>query len=265
MSTSPPIELQAKPIAPGHFPLVCTPLVGRTTDAIMAELQVILPKQPDVLEWRVDFFEDIGNSAAVVALAQAIRQAAPHVLVMFTRRSTTEGGEAIALSEEQVIALYEAVCKINSIDLIDYEMSHTPAHIAQVRAVSRVNGVQLVLSSHDFVKTPSLETLNQKFLHAQQQGADVAKVAVMPNNMDDVLTLLTATRQSSQLLSIPLISLSMGPYGALTRLLGWTCGSALTFAVGSANSAPGQIPMEDINTVMAIVRKSMVNSSHVEP
>lgn len=47
----------------------------------------------------------------------------------------------------------------------------------------------------------------------------------MPRDLDDVLTLLAATRQASKKLRIPLISMSMGPYGSLTRLFGWTFGS----------------------------------------
>jgi 3-dehydroquinate dehydratase-1 len=73
MQTSKPIELKGQAIANGKFPLICTPLVGRTFDKLMDELDVVLPKQPDVLEWRVDFFEQIGDSSAVIAAARAIK------------------------------------------------------------------------------------------------------------------------------------------------------------------------------------------------
>jgi 3-dehydroquinate dehydratase-1 len=99
--------------------------------------------------------------------------------------------------------------------------------------------------------------LAAKFLTADQLGADVAKVAVMPRDFDDVLTLLTATRQASKKLRIPLISMSMGPLGAITRLVGGVFGSSLSFAVGAASSAPGQVPIEDLNAVLEILQKSM--------
>jgi 3-dehydroquinate dehydratase-1 len=257
MQTSKPITVHGQPIAGGKFPLICTPLVGRTFEKIMAELDVVLPKKPDVLEWRVDFFEQIGDSAAVIAAAQAIKNKAVEIPLLFTRRSTLEGGEKISLNEGQVIAMYTAVCESKSIDLIDYEMANDPANIAQVRTIAKANDIQLVLSFHNFSYTPGLETLAAKFLMADQLGADVAKVAVMPRNLDDVLTLLTATHEASKKLRIPLISLSMGPFGSLTRLFGWTFGSALTFAVGAASSAPGQVPIEDLNTVLEILQKSM--------
>ena len=257
MQTNKPIELNGQPIAGGKFPLICTPLVGRTRDQLMTELAVVLPKQPDVLEWRVDFFDAIGDTAAVIAAARAIKQAARNIPVLFTRRSTIEGGEKIALNEGQVIAMYTAVCESKSIDLIDYEIANDMANIVRVRTAAKANNIKLVLSFHNFSYTPGLETLASKFLTADQLGADVAKVAVMPRDLDDVLTLLTATRAASKTLRIPLISMSMGPYGAMTRLFGWTFGSALTFAVGASSSAPGQVPIEDLNTVVAILQKSI--------
>ena len=257
MNTNKPIELHGKPIAGGKFPVICTPLVGRTRDKVMAELQVVLAKKPDVLEWRVDYFEDIGKTDEVISLAKSIKQAAGEVPLLFTRRSSVEGGEKIALSEDQVIALYAALCENRSVDMVDFEMSNDPAHIRRLREVSKANDIKLVLSFHNFSYTPGLEALNQRFLQADQLGADIAKVAVMPRDLEDVLTLLTATLQASKKLKIPLISMSMGPYGSLTRLFGWTFGSALTFAVGASSSAPGQVPIEDLNTVLRILQKSI--------
>lgn len=251
------LEIGGHAIAGGKFPLICTPLVGRTFDKLMAELDVVLPKKPDVLEWRVDFFEQINDATAVIAAAIAIKSKAGNLPLLFTRRSTIEGGEKIDLTEAQVITLYQAVCESKCIDLIDYEMANDLDNIAQVRASACDNNIALVLSFHNFSFTPGLETLTGKFLLADQLGADVAKVAVMPRDLADVLTLLTATHQASQKLSIPLISMSMGPLGAVTRMMGGVFGSALSFAVGAASSAPGQVPIEDLNAVLAILQNSM--------
>ena len=257
MQTNKPIEINGQAIANGKFPLICTPLVGRTLDMLMAELDVVLPKKPDVIEWRVDFFDRIGSTALVIAAANAIKTRAFNIPLLFTRRSTMEGGENIAMTESQVIAMYVAVCESKCIDLIDYEMANDAANIAQVRTAAKANGITLVLSFHNFSYTPGAETLVAKFLTAEQLGAEVAKVAVMPRDLDDVLTLFTAMREASKKLRIPLISMSMGPYGSLTRLFGGAFGSALTFAVGASSSAPGQVPIEDLNTVLAILKKSI--------
>ena len=257
MPSPQPIAVHGQAIAGGKLPLICIPLIGRTGVQLMAELAMVLPKKPDVLEWRVDFFESIGDAAAVIAAARAIKREAGEIPLLFTRRSTLEGGEAIALNEDQVIALYVALCESQTIDLIDYEMANDAANIARVRAAAQSNDVKLVLSFHNFTSTPTLETLLGKLVMAEQLGADVAKVAVMPRDMNDVLTLLAATQQASQQLKIPLITMSMGPLGSLTRLFGGAFGSALTFAVGASRSAPGQVPIEDLNTVLGILHKAM--------
>ena len=256
MNTARPIAIRGKPIAQGKLPLICTPLVGRTQQALLAELDVILPKRPDVLEWRVDFFEAIADTSAVLSAAAAIKSIAGGVPLLFTRRSTLEGGERIPLAEDGALALYEAVCQLGHIDLIDYEMANDAAHVARVRACATANGVTLVLSFHDFAGTPDANALVHKFLQAAQLGADVAKVAVMPRNMDDVLTLLTATRTASTQTHIPLIAMSMGPMGAISRVAGWMFGSTLTFAVGASGSAPGQIPLEDLRLTLEVLQRA---------
>jgi 3-dehydroquinate dehydratase-1 len=257
MQLAKPIEVRGRPIGGGKLPAICTPLVGKSGEAVLAELAAILRKKPDLIEWRVDFFSGIADSHAVVDLARRIRRAAGATPILFTRRSTQEGGEPIPLSEEDVVRLYASVCESGCVDLVDFEMSNLSDHVRQVRDVSRKHDILMVMSYHNFRETPALDTLIQRFAQAQDLGADVGKVAVMPNDVEDVLTLLSATLQSSRRLKIPLISMSMGGYGSLTRLFGSVFGSAVTFAVGENSSAPGQVPIEDLETVLSIMRKAM--------
>lgn len=250
------IHLNGKPLGSGRFPAICAPLVGRTREQLLAEAATVAAKKPDLLEWRVDFFQDIADTAAVVEIAARIKEVAGGMPLLFTRRSSREGGEKIALSEEQVVDLYRAVCQSGQADFVDFEMGNDAAQVRRVCELSRASGVQLVLSFHDFQQTPGVEFLNQRYAQAQSLGADIAKVAVMPRNMDDVLTLLAATLQSSRTLTIPLIGMSMGGPGAISRLCGWAFGSALTFAVGETASAPGQLPIEDLEAGLAVLRKA---------
>lgn len=261
MHTAKPITLHGKPLASGRFPALCTPLVGRSRARILEEVACVVALQPDLLEWRVDFFEGIGNTAEVVALAGEIRQAAAGIPLLFTRRSIREGGEPIALREEEVVALIEAVCASGFVELVDFEMNNDADHITQVRAAARAHGVALVLSYHNFQSTPAQEVLCQRFAQAKSLGADVAKIAVMPQRLEDVLSVLGATLASSQTLDIPLVSMSMGGYGALTRLFGGAFGSAMSFVVGAGTSAPGQVPIADMNAVLEIMQRSLATQT----
>lgn len=251
------IQLKGRPAGSERFPAICAPLVGRTRERLLAEVAVVAAKHPDILEWRVDFFDAIGDTAQVLAALAGIRRAAGGIPILFTRRSVGEGGERIGLSEAEVVALYRAVCASGNVELVDFEMGNDAADVRQVREMSRAHGIQLVLSFHDFHGTPAAEVLEQRFAQAASLGADIAKVAVMPQGMDDVLTLFSATSRAGKAQSIPLVSMSMGRLGAITRMCGWAFGSAMTFAVGGASSAPGQLAIEDVEAALALLQKAI--------
>lgn len=251
-----PITLAGQPLAGGRLPAVCAPLVARTPEALAAETAAVAAKQPDLLEWRVDFLDAIADSAEVLRAARAVRAASAGIPVLFTRRNQREGGQPIPLTEPQVLAMYEAVAGSGCVDLLDFEMSNDAADVARVRALARRCGLPLVLSFHDFQRTPADDVLQARFAQAQQLGADVAKVAVMPQSMADVHRLLGATLQASAALPIPVISMAMGGLGAVSRLCGGEFGSALTFAVGAAASAPGQMPIEDVRAGLAVLQRA---------
>lgn len=252
-----PISIRGKPAAGGRLPLLCAPLVGASRDALLAEAAAVRAAAPDIVEWRVDFFQAIGEGGAVVETARALRRALPGLPLLFTCRSVAEGGQRVPISEQAVAEVYRAVCEADCVDLVDYEMSNEPARFKAVREASRHRGIGLVCSYHNFQETPPAEMLGARFRHAQELGADVAKVAAMPKRPEDVLTLLSATLQASHTLDIPLISMSMGPLGAPSRVVGFAFGSALTFGVAAQSSAPGQMPIADLRAAIEIARKAM--------
>jgi 3-dehydroquinate dehydratase-1 len=255
MSNAKVIEVRGRRLG-GETPLICTPLVGRTRERVLAEAASVVAKKPDVIEWRVDFFDGIGDTAAVLDTGRALRAAAGDTPIIFTRRSIKEGGEPIAIGDEDVVRLYDAVGASGLVDFLDFEMNNDAGQVKSVRESARRHGTRVILSYHNFGYTPGLDFLVQRFLEAERLGGDVAKVAVMPRDRADVLTLFAATSQAQAKARIPLISMSMGPLGSVTRMIGGVFGSALSFAVGEGSSAPGQIPIADLNVVFAVLRRA---------
>lgn len=255
-----PICVRGRPLGDGTLPVIITPLVGKTQAGILDEVAAIVPKKPDLLEWRVDFFERIGEPQAVVETALAIRRAAHDIPVLLTRRNVTEGGNPIPIGEPQVLAMYVAACEAECVELIDYELSNAQEDFKRLRDVSSAHGITMIASYHNFQMTPDAATLDGKFAAAEKAGADVAKVAVMPQNPNDVLALLEATSRASQAIRLPLITMSMGGVGSLSRMMGWVYGSAATFAVGKSSSAPGQVAIEDLRLVLSTVRKAVTGA-----
>ena len=251
-----PLLVDGTPVAKGRVPAVCAPLVATAAPAILDEVAAIVQKSPDVLEWRVDHFVDVADIEAVVTLARRIRGAAAGTPLIFTRRSERGGGPPARLDDATAIALYESVCAARCADFIDYELGNGAARFARVRAVAHEHGVGLIGSFHDFSGTPDATALAAKFEQAKREGADVAKVAVMPNDQSDVLALLDATWHAAQTLDMPLISMAMGPLGALSRIAGHLFGSSLTFAAGEKASAPGQMPIDALRDAIALLDRA---------
>jgi 3-dehydroquinate dehydratase-1 len=255
MKTAKIIDIRGRKLG-GETPLICSPLVGRTRERVLAEAAAVVAKKPDVIEWRVDYFEGIGDTAAVLDTGKALRAAVGDTPIIFTRRSIKEGGEPIAIDDEGVVRLYDAVGASSLVDFLDFEMGNDPEHVRRVVDGAHGHETRVILSYHNFGYTPGLELLVQRFLEAERLGGDVAKVAVMPRDRDDVLTLLAATSQAEARARIPLISMSMGPLGAVTRMIGGVFGSSLSFAVGEGSSAPGQMPIDDLNAVYEVIRRA---------
>lgn len=85
----------------------------------------------------------------------------------------------------------------------------------------------------------------------QLKGADICKIAVMPRNSEDVLTLLEATRKMYEnYADRPLITMSMGTLGMISRISGQVFGSAATFGSAGTASAPGQISVSELRKLL---------------
>ena len=255
MPQSKVIDIRGRKLG-GDTPLICSPLVGRTRERLLAETKNVAAKAPDVIEWRVDYFEPIGETQTVIDTGRALRALVGDTPLIFTRRSTREGGEKIPLGEDDVVRLYAAVAAAGFVDFIDFEMSNDPDHVRQVRESTSAQGTRLILSYHNFGYTPGRDFLVQRFLEADRLGADVAKVATMPRDRHDVLTLLAATAEADAKARVPLISMAMGPLGAVTRMVGGAFGSSLSFAIGEGSSAPGQIPIGDLRAVYDVIGRA---------
>jgi 3-dehydroquinate dehydratase-1 len=136
------------------------------------------------------------------------------------------------------------------------ELCNEPDFIDEIKKICQECGTKLILSYHNFDATPAEADIHDKLVQAQNAGADIAKLAVMPKDYGDVLTLLAATlRARTGAVKVPIITMSMGAEGGVTRVVGGLFGSDLTFAIGEASSAPGQIPIGELRQAMAVLYK----------
>jgi len=237
----------------GPLPLICLPLMADNQALLLEQAQAAPTLQPDLIEWRVDALDTLSDMVSVRETLSALHATCRSLPLLFTCRAPQEGGVR-ALAPEARLSLYQMAIASGQVDLIDVELSSGADMIQELRSMCRSAGVKLVLSYHNFDHTPDSDALLKTLQDAEQTGADIAKIAVMPNDCHDVLTLLNVTCTArSKYLKIPLIAIAMGDTGMITRIAGGLFGSDITFASGAASTAPGQLPIDDLRQAWSVL------------
>ncbi|KPU43305.1 3-dehydroquinate dehydratase [Oxobacter pfennigii] len=241
----------------GKVPAVCIPLVARTKEELVTECENISGLKPDIVEWRADYFDGAEDEQDLVNALINIRNLLPDYPVIFTCRMIEEGGVK-AISKEIRAAMAKTAIRSGLVDIVDFELINGGEILAGIIDEGRKANIYVVVSHHNFAATPPKEVIINKLLDAQNFGGDIAKIAVMPEGMKDVLTLLEATLEFKEKhAKIPFISISMSGKGAISRTAGHLFGSCLTFASGTKASAPGQISIDDLRTSIDILKRSV--------
>lgn len=231
-------------------PKVIVPIVGHTETAILEKAAEFSTLRADCVEWRVDLFEGAKDLGAVARCAAKLCAALKDKLLLITFRTKAEGGN-VSLTHEEYLRYIRTVLDTDCADLIDIEFFTAGADLPMLIDDAHTAGATVVCSSHDFRKTPPQAELVARMVQMQQSGADLPKVAVMPQSRADVLTLLATTAEmADHHPETPVITMSMGALGAVSRLAGEAFGSAMTFANPGQASAPGQVSLDVVNDVL---------------
>lgn len=239
------------------IPKICVPIIGKTKEELIEEIAALKDISLDVVEWRVDFYENVEDIEKVKEVLADLRKLLSNTPILFTFRSAKEGGEK-EVSTSYYAELNKEIAATGLVDLIDVELFTGDEVVKDIVASAHTSEVKVVMSNHDFFKTPSQEEIVSRLRKMQELGADLPKIAVMPQNQSDVLVLLAATNEMVQnYAESPIITMSMAGTGVISRLAGEVFGSALTFGAAKKASAPGQIAVADLRSVLNILHNSV--------
>lgn len=239
------------------IPKICVPIVGVTKEDIINEAKTFGAIPVDVVEWRADWFENAFEIEKIEEVLKALRAVLKETPILFTFRTSKEGGEK-AIEPEAYAALIKAAAKTGNVDLVDAEAFIGDEVVKDIIDTVHRYGVKVVASNHDFEKTPDKDDIVGRLCKMQELGADIPKIAVMPKSKSDVLTLLSATEEMNRVYADrPIITMSMAGTGVISRLCGEVFGSALTFGAAKKASAPGQMGVADLAQVLSLLHKSL--------
>ncbi len=254
MQNNPCIQIKQKQFGAGT-PLVCVPLVGNNEASLYKQADAIAKASEnatiDVVEFRGDYFEGLGDKSRLKHCLEKLRETLSKQILLFTIRSESEGGEPLAFQSPTLAEINEFVITNRLADLVDVELYSGEASVKHLVSCAKANGVYIIMSNHDFQATPAEEDMIERLCRMQELGADIAKIAVMPQSKKDVLTLLSATEHMNrEFAKVPIVAISMGGLGAISRVSGEIFGSAMAFATLQHASAPGQIPIEKLQVLL---------------
>ena len=255
-SDFPPEEAPAwwpDPIGPAR---VIVPIVATSSKAAQDQAIKIADTDAEMVEWRADYLAEqpriargvlitrLPEADRIVALASILRVLVAPKPLIFTWRTIAEGGDGSPLGDGNYEAVTQAVIRAHAASVVDVEVRH-PASL-QLIAAARDYKVPVIGSWHDVAGTPSENAIVRTLALIEEAGVDIVKVAVTARRESDATTLMNATAERVDDARAPLITMAMGEWGLVSRVLGHMFGSAATFATVGAPSAPGQPELAEL-------------------
>ena len=150
-------------------PKICVPIVGKTKTDILEEAKKITTLPVDVVEWRVDWFDDVFATEKVLETAKELQEVLKDIPVLLTFRTSKEGGEK-EISVNDYAALNIAAAQSDYVDLIDVEAFTGDEVVKTIINAAHEAGVKVIASNHDFFKTPEKEEIIRRLSHDAGAG-----------------------------------------------------------------------------------------------
>jgi len=230
------------------------PITAKTKEQALAQAQVIAnTADADLAEFRIDLLSFASDTKQVIAVGHELKKILGNKPLIATIRTKNEGGQ-LEISDVDYGKTYQAYLKNPFMDWLDVEMFRDQKVVSDIVQKAHQKKVLIVMSNHDFQKTPSQDEIEKRLLKQDQMGADILKIAVMPKSKQDVFTLMNATLKVSQQTTKPLLTMSMGQLGTISRVATANMGGSYSFGMIGQASAPGQIDVTKLKQILKTVQ-----------
>lgn len=223
------------------MPLICTPLQETTQKATQKRLKALKGKV-DLAEIWLDHITDLN--------LKTLFKSKPLPVVVVCKKPNEFG---------RFKGLWQALAQVLTMagqlgaDYVDVPLQ-MPEKLSKKIVQEVKKTTKIIVSFHDFKKTPSPTALYQKALKMKKRGAHIVKIATYCKTRQDAINLILLAHQLQDA-KIPHIIIGMGPLGQLTRILTPTLGGAFMFAplVKSKSTAPGQLTVRELKNAWNLI------------
>lgn len=215
----------------------CVSIAESTPGKVLSTLKKAL-KKSDYAEIRFDFITPIQIPKTLDITKKY------HKRCVFTLRPKAEGGR-FAGSEKERISILKLIAEYNPY-LVDVEFSAAVKN-KDLLSYIRKTKTPILVSWHDFKKTPSLTTLEQKYQKMKKISNHI-KIVTTSKSIQDTATILSLYKKQSA----GLIAFAMGDHGRISRILCLHLGSPYTYVSLGKPVAPGQFSLDEIKSLQSL-------------
>ncbi len=212
---------------------------AKTIKEAIADVESVGEKA-DLIEIRADFLQDFNGF-------DSLREFSDKLII--TIRAAKEGG-AFTGSERERFEAFRRFIKIKP-RYIDVELNSDIRD--DVIRLARRHGVKVIVSHHDFEKTPPFEELVKIRDAIAGSGADIAKIVTYARRMEDNIIALRLVAEPK---NIPTVAFCMGDLGRISRILAPLFGAPFTYASVSRGkeTASGQLTVDEVRSVWRVLQ-----------
>ena len=213
----------------------CLSIAEKTPYKIKQVLKIAL-KKSDYAEVRFDFLKIEHIPEALETIKKDLNK------IVCTLRPKTEGGKFPG-NEKERIAILKLIAEYNPF-LLDVEFNTLKRNTSLVRYLKSTK-TKLLVSWHDFKKTPSSAELKKKMNQMTKFSSNV-KIVSTAKSTDDSNRMLELYSKKGR---NNLISFAMGDLGRISRILCLYLGSPYTYVSLGKAVAPGQFSVDEVKKI----------------
>ena len=218
----------------------CVSIAEKTPYKIKQTLKIAL-KKSDYAEVRFDFLKIEQIPEVLEIIKKDLNK------IVCTLRPKTEGGKFPG-NEKERIAILKLIAEYNPF-LLDVEFNTLKRNSSLVRYLKSTK-TKLLVSWHDFKKTPSTAELKKKMNLMSKFSSNVKIVSTAKSTNDSNRMLELYSKKGSG----NLISFAMGDLGRISRILCLYLGSPYTYVSLGKAIAPGQFSVDEIKKITNLKR-----------
>lgn len=195
---------------------ICAPVAAEGADGAIRLIEEAEAKGADLVEARLDYLKSFKKVRKIAESAS--------VPLIATNRQYGQGGQRPQHEDERVKVLLDAADA--GFQYVDLELTTTD--LQSVMRELKAKGAKIIVSQHDFKRTPDIAELRSIMDSLVRTGAGICKLVTTANKLEDNLSCLLLTSKMSK--TVKLVCFAMGKNGLISRVLSPLFGAEFTYA-----------------------------------